>query len=82
MTTIQINPAQAKQEVTFDGPDGDGFSMVYNPRAENGYVATLELPPGVWYVTQRYKIEVEPEPDPEVVPITEEENNDPQANVV
>jgi nitrogen fixation protein FixH len=62
MTTVQINPAQSKQEVTLDGPGNEGFSMVYNPRAENDYVATLELAPGTWYVTQRYTIEV---PDPE-----------------
>lgn len=62
MTTVQIDPAKYKHEVTFDGPGDEGFSMVYNPRAENGYVATLELLPGTWYVTQRYSIEV---PNPE-----------------
>lgn len=61
MTTVQINPAVARQEVTFDGPGDQGFSMVYNPREENGYVATLELDPGTWYVTQRYTIEVSDE---------------------
>lgn len=61
MTTVQINPAVAKQDVTFDGPDGEGFSMVYNPRGEDDYIAILELTPGTWYVTQKYTIEVEPE---------------------
>lgn len=65
MTTVQIQPAQVRQHVTFDPPEGgEGFSMVYNPRAEEGYVATLELTPGVWTVTQSYTIEV-PEPEEE-----------------
>lgn len=61
MTTVRIDPSVSRQEATFDGPDGEGFSLVYNPRGEAGYVATLELTPGTWYVTQRYSIEVEPE---------------------
>lgn len=65
MTTVQIHPAQAKQQVTFSGPEGAGFSMVYNPRQEPEYVATLELAPGTWYVTQTYTIEVPDEEETE-----------------
>ena len=61
MTTVQIKPAQARQQIVFDGPGDEGVSMVYNPRGEAGYTATLELTPGRWTVTQSYTIDVEEE---------------------
>lgn len=58
MATVRVDLQNRKRVVRFTGP-GQDFTMNYNPRNEAGYVATVELEPGLWTITHTYEIQVE-----------------------